>query len=75
MMKRLWQATDGSEAELVPKPHRACISGCYEIELHGLVPKLPRDLLRMLAHCRGEAAAPGGRRNHVATVTDVVAWP
>ena len=61
MTERFWQAPHGREAKLVPKPDRPFIAGRDEIELHGLVPKLPCDRLRVLAHRRLDSPSSGSR--------------
>ena len=61
-------------AALCRKVITAKDTGSDEIELHGFVAKLLRNLLRVLTHCRGEATSSRNGRDHIATVADMATW-
>ena len=62
---------DHGEAVLLPKANGSFVCGDDEIELHGAKAHGDRLRLRVLAHCRGDALAPGFGSHDVAAVADV----
>lgn len=74
MQERLWHRAYDVEAMLLPQSDRAVVGGNDQVELHPPKAHPDRDLLRMDAHLRSDAATPRRFADDVAAVADVVAW-
>lgn len=58
MIKRLRQPTNRIKTKFGPKPYSTFVAHSHKIKLHGLIPQLNRNLLRMLTHGRGKTFSP-----------------